>query len=206
MGDKYLIGSLLSVALLARIHRATLYIILLRFRPPFLPAFDFHGPLFIFGCLQLAKIIKKPQIIPLIVLILLLSVFAVNTHLQYDFLGQPFSVEYNDKGVARGELYMHDGEVLTAKWLNSYRYDNISINGDAVSYSRLLMGGIEKSSIKGINFNNRTINGYLYLGYYNLNENKLYENFDLQTDINKYSYFFDGKSRIYQNGIASIWL
>lgn len=206
LGDQYLLGSLLSVALLAGF--IILPYISFYYGPDrlFFQLLIFTGPLFIFGCLQLGKIVKKPQITPFIVLIMLLSVFAVNTHLQYNFLGEPFSVEYNDKGVVRGELFIYNGEVSAAKWIKNYGYDNSSINGDAISYSRLLMGGVKKSSIKGINFNNHTVDGYLYLGFYNLNENKFFETYELQTSVDKYSYFFYGKSKIYQNGIATIWL
>ena len=108
-------------------------------------------------------------------------------------------------GIPRGELYIYNGELATAEWIENYHYDDIRTYSDAVGFTRLYITDPEFKFV-GINFNNKTINGYLYMGNANVNEGKLYDSIDTQVKVQKYSYFFNNKSRIYDAKYGQIWL
>jgi len=168
----------------------------------------FTVPIFIIGALKIAellnKLIKKPDLKVVLILILIISLFICNTHLQYEFTGIPFSSEYDKIGITRGELYIYDGELNTAKWIGNYRVGDINIYSDAVGFNRLFMSGV-KTNVVGINFNNKTINGYIYMGNANVNEGKFYDTIDHQVSTQKFNYFFINKSRIFDDGYGEIW-
>jgi len=168
----------------------------------------FTVPLFTIGTFKIAeilnKIIKKPDLKVALILVLLISLFICNTHLQYEFTGIPFSPEYDKTGITRGELYIYNGEIATAKWMGTYRVNDINTYTDAVGFERLSMGGVN-TNVVGINFNNKTINGYLYLGNANVKEGKLYDSLDSQVNVQNYTYFFNNKTRLFDDGYGQIW-
>ena len=168
----------------------------------------FTVPLFIFGTFKIAeilnKVIKKPDFKVPLILILLIFLFICNTHLQYELTGIPFSPEYDKTGITRGELYIYDGELTTAKWIGTYRSDDINVYSDAVGFTRLFMSGV-RTNVVGINFNNKTINGYLYLGNANVKEGKLYDTINTQQTVQRFNYFFNNKSRVFDDGYGQIW-
>lgn len=168
----------------------------------------FTVPIFIIGTFKIAellnKVIKKPDLKVALILIILISLFICNTHLQYDLTGIPFSPEYDKTGITRGELYIYDGEIATAKWIGNYRVDNINTYTDAVGFERLSMGGVN-TNVVGINFKNKTINGYIYMGNANVKEGKFYDSIDSQVKVKKYGYFFTNKSLLFDNGYGQIW-
>ncbi len=168
----------------------------------------FTAPIFIIGTFKIAeilnKVIKKPDLKVILVLVLLIFLFICNTHLQYELTGIPFSPEYDKTGITRGELYIYDGELATASWIGNYRADDINVYSDAVGFTRLFMSNV-RTNVVGINFNNKTINGYLYMGNANVKEGKFYETLDSQTNVQTYSSFFTNKSRIFDDGYGQIW-
>ncbi len=168
----------------------------------------FTVPLFIIGTFKIAellnKIIKKPDLKVALILVLLISLFICNTHLQYEFTGIPFSPEYDKTGIPRGELYIYDSEIATAKWFGTYRDDDINIYTDAIGFERLSMGGVN-TNVVGINFNNKTINGYLYMGEANVKDGKFYDSLDSQVKVQNYTYFFNSKSRLFDDGNGQIY-
>jgi len=168
----------------------------------------FTVPIFIMGADKIAeimnKVIKKPDLKVGLILVLLISLFICNTHLQYEFTGIPFSPEYDKIGITRGELYIYDGELATASWIGNYRADDINTYTDAVGFTRLFMSGV-KTNVVGINFNNKTINGYIYMGNANVNEGKFYDTIDHQVTTQRFSYFFNNKSKIFDDGYGKIW-
>lgn len=169
----------------------------------------FTVPLFIVGSFKIAqlmnKVIKKTDLKVGLILVLLISLFICNTHLQYELAGIPFSPEYDKTGIIRGELYIYDGEIATARWIENYHYDDINTYSDAVGLTRLYITDPQFKFI-GINFNNKTINGYIYMGNANVNEGKLYDTIDTQVRIQKFNYFFSNKSRIFDDKYGQIYL
>lgn len=168
----------------------------------------FTVPIFIIGTVKIAeilnKVIKKPNLKVPLILILLIFLFICNTHLQYELTGIPFSPEYDKTGITRGELYIYDGELTTASWIGNYRAEDINVYSDAVAFTRLFMSGV-RTNVVGINFNNKTINGYIYMGNANVNEGKFYDTIDSQQKVQRFSYFFNNKSRIFDDGYGQIW-
>ncbi len=168
----------------------------------------FTVPIFIIGVFKIAellnKVIKKPDLKIGLVLIILISLFICNTHLQYELTGIPFSPEYDKTGITRGELYIYDGEIATAKWIGNYRVDDTNIYTDAVGFERLSMGNVN-TNVVGINFNNKTINGYLYMGNANVKEHKFYDSIDSQVKVQNYTFFFTNKSRLFDDGYGQIY-
>ena len=168
----------------------------------------FTVPIFIIGTFKITeilnKVIKKPDLKVVLILVLLISLFICNTHLQYEFTGIPFSPEYDKTGITRGELYIYDGELTTAKWIGTYRADDINVYSDAVGFTRLFMSGV-KTNVVGINFKNKTINGYIYMGNANVNEGKFYDTINSQQNVQRFNYFFNNKSRIFDDGYGQIW-
>jgi len=169
----------------------------------------FTAPVFIIGAIKIAEIlnrvIKKPDLKVVVILVLLISLFLCSTHLQYHFMGIPYSSEYDSSGITRGEAFIYDGEIATAQWLGYYHTDDINVYSDSVGFTRLSRSG-GNLNIVGINFNNKTINGYLYLGNANVKEGKLYDYIDSEVKIQKYIYFFNNKNRIFDDGNGQVWL
>ena len=50
-----------------------------------------------------------------------------------------------------------------------------------------------------------TINGYIYMGNANVNEGKFYDTIDHQVTTQRFSYFFNNKSKIFDDGYGKIW-
>jgi hypothetical protein len=62
-----------------------------------------------------------------------------------------------------------------------------------------------RTNVVGINFNNKTINGYLYMGNANVNDGKFYDTIDSQQNVKRFSSFFNNKSKIFDDGYGEIW-
>ena len=73
----------------------------------------------------------------------------------------------------------------TAKWIGIYKVDDIKTYSDAIGFTRLSRAGIKTTSVVGINFNNKTINGYLYMGNANVNERKFYDTIDTVVKVDR---------------------
>ena len=209
LDSKLVLGSFLSFSLLAMFLLLPSVSFFYGSDRLFFQLLIFTVPIFIIGAIKIAqimnKVIKKPDFKVALILILIISLFICNTHLQYEFTGIPFSPEYDKIGIPRGELYIYNGELATAEWIENYHYDDIRTYSDAVGFTRLYITDPEFKFV-GINFNNKTINGYIYMGNANVNEGKLYDSIDTQVKVQKYSYFFNNKSRIYDAKYGQIWL
>ncbi len=68
------------------------------------------------------------------------------------------------------------------------RADDIRIYSDAVGFTRLFMSDV-KTNVVGINFNNKTIDGYIYMGNANVNEGKFYDTIDQPGNNSKVQLF-----------------
>ncbi|MGB9979498.1 DUF2206 domain-containing protein [Methanobacterium sp.] len=173
----------------------------------------FLAPVFIIGAMKIAKIIKRPKWDILIVLVLLISLFSCATYLQYHFYGEPYSPDYDSNGLVRNEAYIYNQEVIGATWLK----DNYMNNYTTYSEGRGLIVFLTAYGSGGTNMNlnnslfswNKTVDeGYIYLGYLNVNKNKVqpvYTNLNMQ-NMSNYSNLFLRKSKIYDNGGSQIWL
>jgi len=207
LGDEFILGILLSVTLLALFIIVPGVSFFYGADRLFFQLLIFTAPLFVVGVMKFSKVIKKPHWKPAIFLVLLLSLFVVGNHLQYHFYGIPYSAEYDNTGIIRGELFIYDQEVIASQWLDNYSQDDLKIYADSIGGSRLMLGNIDIYRARGINFDkNRTIPDYLYLGYMGTREGKVYETLEVISDWFNFSFLFQGKSRIYDNHYAEVYL
>ncbi|AEG17952.1 DUF2206 domain-containing protein [Methanobacterium paludis] len=178
----------------------------------------FIAPLFVIGAITLAKLIKKPKWDVMILLVLLIALFSCATYMQYHFLGMPYSSEYDSNGLVRDETFIYGSELTSVSWLNYNKVTGLNAYSDGRESSRfaLVYGAGDqnfKNSFIVLNSSffawNKTINsGYIYMGHFNVNDNKtleIYDDISVQ-DINGYSKLFMGKYRIYDNGGSQIWM
>ncbi len=173
----------------------------------FIQTLAFLAPLFIIGTLKFAKVIKMPKAGILIMLVLVLSLFSVNTYLTYHFYGTPHSPYIENDGSFRDEYYIYDQEIIAAKWVKDYGENGSKIYTDAIGYSRFMLAfepgfpDINSFSVRNIVFKN----GYTYLGYANIRKGIIYPTLENPKDRKSYNYVFKDKSKIYDNAYGEIY-
>jgi len=207
IGSEYIMGIGISVSLLLLIIVIPFISIHYGAERILIQSLVFLAPVFVIGANSISKIIKKPKSNVLIMLILLVSLFSCNSYLQYHFYGIPHSPFYETNGTVRNEYYIYDQEITAAKWLKDYGFDDLKIYSDKIAGSRLMLG--YNPSLPKYNSNlfnmSKKINGYIYLGYVNVNKHIIYLDYDAQRSITDYSRIFKGMSKVYDNGGAEIW-
>lgn len=171
----------------------------------------FLAPVFIIGGIFVTRFIKKPKWDVYLLLILLLFLFACVTYLQYSLLGEPYSTYYESNGTVRQGNYIYDSEIVSAGWISKNRMDNLTVYSDGREVARFLTAYGTNISSENINSSyfgwNRTINnGYIYLGYVNVNNQKIIDMGDdfIVVDMKPYQFLLNGKSTIYDNGGSRI--
>ncbi len=173
----------------------------------------FLAPVFIIGAMKIAKIIKRPKWDILIIVVLLISLFSCATYLQYHFYGEPYSPDYDANGLVRNEAYIYNQEVIGAAWLKDNYMGNYTTYSEGRGLIVFLTAYGSQSTTMNLNNSifswNKTVNeGYIYLGYLNVNKNEVlpvYTNLNLQ-NMSSYSNLFLRKNKIYDNGGSQIWL
>jgi uncharacterized membrane protein len=142
----------------------------------------------------------------LIILLVLVPQFLCSTGVIYQIFDSPRKVTLNSEGKYYDSHYVHDQESCGAKWLKEYNKDMTRIHTTDPYVGRLRLmsqGNIPRSlNDDGTFANNRTCGGYIYLGYYNVVDGKL---FGGTTNLSDYSHQFIGKSKIYANGGAEVY-
>ncbi|MGZ7067375.1 MAG: DUF2206 domain-containing protein [Methanobacterium sp.] len=173
----------------------------------FFQSLVFLAPVFVIGAQIIAKGIKRPRLDVIILLVLVISLFSCNTYLQYHLLGEPHSPFYEKVGAVRDEYYIHEQEFIAAKWLNSYRMDDLKIYSDAIGGSRLMLAfapDFSNSSnfcLRGVVFNNC----YIYLGYVATKKDTIYREYLDPYKREDYNYSFKNKSKIYDNDGSEVY-
>ena len=142
----------------------------------------------------------------LIILLVLIPYFFCVTGVMYNIFGVQRSIILNSEGESYNKMYVHDQESYGAKWLKDYGKDRTRIYTTDAYVGRLKLmsqGNIPWSLNNDRSFaNNRTCRGYIYLGYYNVVDGKL---FDGTTNLSDYSHQFVGKSKFYANGGSEVY-
>ncbi len=171
----------------------------------------FLGPVFVIGGIFISKLIKKPKWDVYILLILLISLFTCVTYLQYSFLGTPYSPDFEKDSIVRQGNYIYDSEILSAKWISQNKINNLTVYSDGREVARFLTAygtNITQENINSSYFGwNQTIDvGYIYLGYVNVNNQKIIDMGDdfIRVDMGPFNYLLTGKSTIYDNGGSRI--
>ena len=146
----------------------------------------------------------------IVILLVLIPYFLCSTGVIYQIFGVPQMIILNSEGENYDKLFVHDQESCGAKWLKEYNKDKMRIyTTDAyVGTLRLTsQGNIPSSSIDNSALQkDRKIKGYIYLGYYNVVEGKLFGAKRISYNLSDYSHQFVGKSKIYANGGSEVYL
>jgi uncharacterized membrane protein len=206
-GGAYMMGIVISVTLLASFIIFPIVSIMYGADRLFFQLLIFTAPLFILGVFQICKTIKKPNWKPYVIVIILMSLFVVSSHMQYHFLGVPYSSEYDTTGLIRGVNYMYDQEIIAAKWLNQYKIKDLNVSGDSVQGGRLMQGNISLKEVQWINYDRtKNITGYLFMSYSNVQEGEFYKTLDETGKWKDFSYLYQDKNLIYDNYYSNIYL
>ena len=210
-GTEFLIGVVVSLLLLVMF--IVLPYISLAYDPArlFFQVLIFLAPVFIIGCMAMAKFIRRPKWDIVIILFLLISLFSCASYLQYHFTGSPYSATYDSNGTVRGEVFVNDSELTGVNWLQNNRIDGLPIYGDMRETSRFGLANFREADLNTTFFQwNMTIpsqSGYIYMGSLNINKNEVLQIYDdIQiTDMNLYEKILQGKDVIYNSGGSQIW-
>ncbi|KAF5068358.1 hypothetical protein DSECCO2_243880 [anaerobic digester metagenome] len=200
MEKEYFFGAILSVCLLVTF--VVLPYISMAYGPQrlFLQLLIFLAPMFVVGTRSIGKTIKKPGAGIVIAVLLIIALFSTGTYLQYHLYGTSYSPYYEKNGPLRDEYFVHDNEIAAASWLKTFGLEDIGIQADGISYSRMLLG------YRGMYNTNKTEYMYLYLGYANVKKLKIYKNPDTPIKIRNFPEFVKGKNKLYDSGGSEIFL
>jgi uncharacterized membrane protein len=211
-GTQFLLGIVISMVLLFLFVALPYISIAYDAARLFFQLLIFLAPVFIIGCITIAKWIKKPKWDVVIILILLISLFSCVTYLQYSLLGTPYSPQYENDSIIRQELYIYNSEIKSSQWLYNYGLDDLTIYSDGREVARFFTAYGENIQNRKINDSffgwNQTIDqGYIFLGYVNVQNNRIIDisNDIISVDLSPYSNLFQRKSRVYDNGGSQIW-
>jgi uncharacterized membrane protein len=165
---------------------------------------------FVIGGEAICKYIRHPQFSLLIITMVLISQFFCGSFFIHSLLGSP-SEDLNREGDMYGEYYIHDQEVIGAKWLNVHNANNSKIHTDQGGESRLLMGS-EVSKMPDIDSKffteNKTMNkGYIFLRNENIVNKtvRLSGYFEDTAPLSNYTHLFIGECKIYSNGFVEVY-
>lgn len=208
---EYVLGIIISLVLLVLFVALPYISIAYDVSRLFFQLLIFLAPVFVIGGIFMAKFIKKPKWDVYILLILLIFLFTCVTYLQYSMLGQPYSSDYETNSIVRQGNYIYDSEIISAQWISQNKIDNLTVYSDGREVSRFLTAygtSITSENINSSYFGwNKTIDvGYIYLGYVNVNDQKIIDFGDdfIRVDMGPYQFLLNGKSTIYDNGGSRI--
>ena len=118
------------------------------------------------------------------------------------------SIILNSEGERYDDMYVHDQESYGAKWLrDNGELENTMIYTDELGRIRLTsQAGIRQYDSYSLLGEDRKINGYIYLRYYNAIGGKLLDGQqEEEHNLAEYQGKLVGKSKVYSNGGSEIW-
>ncbi|MGB9936890.1 MAG: DUF2206 domain-containing protein [Methanobacterium sp.] len=169
----------------------------------FIQVLAFLAIVFVIGIMNISKLIKKPKLDIALLLIILIALFSCNTYLQYHFLDVPHSPYYEHDGNLRNEYYIYDQELAAANWIVVSGQNNSTIMSDWIANSRFIQNSVNHQINLNISFfgdNTTSTNGYIYLGYVNVNKRIVYLSYDDFKNLEDYRFVFSNKNKIYDSG------
>ena len=142
----------------------------------------------------------------LIILLVLIPYFLCVTGVMYNIFGVPRPIILNSEGEQYVLMYVHDQESYGARWLRDKgELEDIKIYTDKISEGRLTsQAGIQRCDTYSL-FIEKKIEGYIYLRYYNVVDEKLLDMQNEEHNITEYQDKFVDKGKIYSNGGSEIY-
>lgn len=167
----------------------------------FLQLIVFLGPLFLIGMSFITRKLKIQNLKPILILVLIISLFSCSTYLTYHLSGISYSPYYETNGSLRDEHFIYDQELSSAAWIQNNSMQNSSILTDGIAFSRLLLAN---NNFSTINANRSNSNYFIYLGFANVNDKLMYPKAEFPEKIEKYPNLFINKSRVYDDGGSQV--
>ena len=147
-----------------------------------------------------------------IILLVLIPYFLCVSDVAYNIAGVPRMILLNSEGEQYDILYVHDQESYSAKWLKVHGENETSLYTDF--YGRFGLISQASFPIRSIDWqrlvSHEEIDGYIYLRYYNVvNEKIVGRNESTQVftsyNLTEYDDVFRGRDNIYNNGGAEVY-
>ena len=141
----------------------------------YLQALVLLAPMFIIGSKVISKRLHVQNTL-LIILIILIPQFVCSTYLVYQVWGVPYSYAFNSNGYEYDLRYVHDQEVVAAKWLGNSDNPNLPIYTDCYGFKRLVGHGCGDRWRNAFGYDLKSVfaedkpiaKGHIYLRYQNV--------------------------------------
>lgn len=212
MNIEYFIMSFLSLGLIAIViilPKASLGYGLQRI---WLQASILLSVMFILGLKKVQKICNIPLFVLFSLLISMIFICETGIIFLHDPTASAQSVVMvlDKSAVYYENMYVHDGEVSSAKWLGEHRNEKSAISGDSYSVFRLSsFGGITDFSNSAFNDTETKFRkGYIYLGHLNVVDKKVFPSISSKkfSDMSSYNILFLREDKIYDANGSIIYL
>jgi uncharacterized membrane protein len=165
---------------------------------------------FVIGGMTLSRHLKVRA--HLIILLVLIPYFLCVTGVTYQMFGVPRAITLNSEGEQYDMYYVPDQESYGAKWLKEYCDGKTRVYSDVYGRFRLIsQAGFSPKSINWYHLTrHEKIDGYIYLTYYNVVNDKLVgrnESSLILTfyNLTEYEDVFIKKDEIYNNGGSEVY-
>jgi len=169
----------------------------------------------VFAILKRLNITRQRYILSVVLLILLVQ-YAGSSLLTDQAFGIPNSIVLNRSGASWDTYYIYNQEVVAAQWLKNNEVGTPNVTADSGGLYRLLAAGVSSNIIAFGAPGSRTA-PYVYLqyanvlgffGYINVTSTGLVTQFTYTSSpqvVNQVSTLFNNRSKIYENGKATIY-
>jgi len=143
----------------------------------------------------------------LIILLVLIPYFLCITGAMYNIFGDPRAITLNSEGKEYDLYYVHDQESYSARWLRDKGEleDTKIYIGRGIGGRLVRLVGIRRWDCYSLFEEDRKINGYIYLRYYNVVDGKILDVQNEEHNIAEYGDKFVGKGKVYGNGGSEIY-
>ncbi|MCK4734696.1 MAG: DUF2206 domain-containing protein [Methanophagales archaeon] len=144
----------------------------------------------------------------LIILLVLIPYFLCISGAMYNIFGFPQKIILNSEGNQYDAYYVHDQESYGAKWLKEYSESKTRIYTDFRGrFGLVSQAGFSQNSIDCYSLTNqKRIDGYIYLKYYNVINNRLMGRGGTSYNLTEYDDVFVGRNNIYNNGGSEVYI
>jgi len=165
------------------------------------------SPFFVLGGIKITNLFRK-KLSSAIILLVLIPYFLSATGFTYQIFHGPPSIILNSEGQDYEVRFVHEQESFCARWLGTYNLNVENIYSDWFGIVKLISQGNIPSSIYAQSFienGQLTVDGYFYLPYTGVVDNKLLDHNYNWHNITNYPYEFQDKDLIYSNGGSQVW-
>jgi uncharacterized membrane protein len=171
----------------------------------------------VFAILRKLKITRQRYLLSAVLLILLVQ-YAGSSLLLDQAFGIPSSIVLNRSGASWDQYYIYNQELVAAQWLKSNATGTFNVTADSGGALRLGAAQFQQSNIPLFGAYNSPAALYVYLHYANVLGNFGFVNVSSSTGLttqsgytsggqvsNQVSHLLSSKSKIYENGKATIY-